>query len=379
MTRICFLRVGATPLFLPKSKGKFGGAEVRALTFARGLAQRGNHVDFAVAAHDGLPTASPEGIHVVPLPGKVRGIKKFVRSIRGRLSNVPQSFPAIKHIDAPIIGCFGVHSPTAQVIAAAKAVGKKTILFLTSSEDVSNDNIESAKGKRQRTQHRYALLKADRIVVQTETQLADLQRRFSRQGTLIKNPIDTHIADDDLLHFRTHVLWIGRADRDSKRADVCFDLARRCPEIPFHVVMNGGDEKLLQQLLTDIPYNMDVETHVPLDKIESLYKTASVLINTSVSEGFPNAFLQAMKFRTPILSLDVNPDDVLTTYNCGTVAGSMDRMAELLPKYWPRSPLSVEQGRNARDYVEDHHSLDARVSQLEDLIREMAANRPAAA
>ncbi len=378
MARICFLRVGATPLLLPESQGEFGGAEVRAMTFARGLAQQGHQVDFAVAAHDSLPAVSPDGIRIVPLPKKTRGLQKFMRSIRGRLSNIPQSFPAIEHIEAPVIACFGVHSPTAQVVAAAKRVGKKTILFLTSSEDVSHNENVSSKGKRQRIQHRYALLNADEIVVQTKSQLADLQNKFGRRGILIRNPIDTEIGDDDLLHFRTHVLWIGRADRDSKRADVCFELARRCPEIPFRVVINGGDEAFLKQLLSQVPNNMDVETHVPFDEIESLYKTASVLINTSVSEGFPNAFLQAMKFRTPILSLDVDPDDVLVSNDCGTISGSMDRMVELMPSYWPRSPLSVRQGRNSRDYVLDNHCLVARVTELRLLIENLSNSQAAA-
>lgn len=379
MTRICFLRIGATPLFLPNGQGEFGGAEVRAWTFAKALVSRGVELDFAVAPHADLPSVTPEGIRVVQLPPRSRGIKKLVRSLRGRWNSVPQSFPSIQQIEAKRIACFGVHSPTPQVIAAAKATGKNTILFLTSSEDVGSNPEDNTKARRQRIQHNYAIQHADEVVVQTETQLRDLEQRFRRSGTVIRNPIDTRIHDDELLQFRSHVLWVGRADQDSKRADLCFELAKSCPDIPFHVVMNGGDQTLLRKLLESKPANVQVDTYVPLDEIERLYRTATVLINTSVSEGFPNAFLQAMKYRTPILSLQVDPDEVITRYNCGDVAGSMPRMVEHLANYWPRGPLSVKKGKRARAYVTQHHELCSCVDQLLSLINGMADRATAAA
>ena len=92
MARICFLRIGATPLFLAQGEGEFGGAEVRALTFARALAGRGHDVDFAVAPHSDLVEKTSEGIRVVPLPHRVRGVQKLVKSLRGRWNSIPQSF-----------------------------------------------------------------------------------------------------------------------------------------------------------------------------------------------------------------------------------------------------------------------------------------------
>ena len=153
MTRICFLRIGATPLLLTHGQGEFGGAEVRALTFAREFARRGNAVDFAVTPHPDLLETTPEGIRVVPISCRSRGIQKLFRSLRGRWNSAPQPFPVIDQIEAPTIACFGIHRPTPEVIAAARAVGKKTILFLTSSEDVSPQITRSGKLQRARKQH----------------------------------------------------------------------------------------------------------------------------------------------------------------------------------------------------------------------------------
>ena len=371
MTEICFLRMGATALFLPAGGGEFGGAEVRAFTFARELAQRGHPVEFAVAPHAQLPPSSPDNIRIVPLAPRPRGMQKLVGSLRKRWTTTPASFAGLADIKADVIACFGIHSPTPQVIAAAPQSGKQTILFLTSSEDVSLPRPASKRELRRQQHHRFAIENADAIVVQTETQRQQLERNFGRDGTLIRNPIDTHVAEDALLHYRRHVLWVGRADQDSKRADICFELARICPEVPFHVVMNGGDAQFLQTLMAQKPDNVSVDTFVPLERIEELYATASVLLNTSDSEGFPNAFLQAMKYRTPILSLTVDPDDVISRVACGQVAGSLPRMAECLRDYWPRSPLSVRQGKLGRQYLCQHHELADQVNKLELLTEAM--------
>lgn len=378
MAEICFLRVGATPLFVQGSQSAFGGAEVRALTFARALAKRGVAVEFAVGGHVDLPSVSEAGIRLLSLPDRRRGIKKLVGSLRGRLTSVPQSFPGIQLISAPVVGCFGVHSPTAQAVAAAKRVGKKTLLFLTSNEDAESPAGKTGKSKRHWIQHRYAIQQADEIVVQTETQRKSLRDNYGRTGTLIRNPIETKIDGDAMLQFRSHVLWVGRADTDSKRADLCRSLAARCPEIPFLMIVNGGDDRILEDWAQDPLPNVQIKKCVPFEQIDRYFQSASVLLNTSVSEGFPNAFLQAMKYRTPILSLDVDPDDVLTRHDCGAVAGTMDRMVQLLGDYWPRGPLAVQKGLRARDYLVQHHDVDARVEELQTLVERLAAGAAAA-
>lgn len=379
MCAICFVRVGATPLFLNKSEGEFGGAEVRAFTFAQELARRGHPVSFGVAPHPDLVEQTDAGIRVIALPQRVRGFRKILRSLRGRWNSVPQSFPAIKKLKAPVLACFGIHQPTPEVIAAARATGKKTLLFLTSIEDVLPGGGPSGRQKRVRILHDYAIRFADQVMVQTEAQLEQLQKNYRRTGTLLRNPIDTRIHDDELLEYRSHVLWVGRADTDSKRADLCLELARQSPQTPFRMVINGGREELLKEWMETKPSNVTIDTFVPLSEVERLYRTAAVLVNTSVSEGFPNAFLQAMKYRTPILSLCVDPDSVLARYNCGEVAGSVTQMTERLQDYWPRGAECVAKGTNGRQYVVEHHELSSCVDDLEAVLQGLtAANRAVA-
>lgn len=380
MAGICFFRLGATPLFVPGSTRTFGGAEVRALTFARGLARQRTHdVTFAVRPDDGIASPTVEGIHVVPMPAKQGGITKLWNSVRRRLTENPMPYAAFTRLSADVVACFGVHDPTANVIAAARARRASSMLFLTSIEDVRPVD-ETATGKLARAEkyREYALRNANTVVVQTEEQRTDLRREFGRDGWLIRNPVDTAIDRELAATPKEHVLWVGRADCDVKRADICLRVAAACPDVPFCMVMNDCDSPLGARLLKDAPSNVRVIAHVPFHEIDRLYASAFLLINTSASEGFPNAFLQAAKLSTPIVSLDVNPDEMLTRHDFGEVAGTPEGMAEAIRRYHGDAELVAQKGKNARSYVLRFHELDARISELADVIAGSATTTHAA-
>ena len=371
MARVCFFRLGATPLFLESSEEAFGGAEVRAYTFATALAKHGIHsVSFAVRDAPLLPTVTSEGIKIYCMPKRKRGFAKLIGSLRRRISPTPPPYEPLRAIDCDVVACFGVHDPTASVVRAARAARCSSLLFLTSSEDVEIDVSLSGRNARHQANHQYAIVNADQVVVQTEHQQEMLRRHFGRDGVLIRNPIDLQdsIQGD---RPRTHVLWVGRADTDSKRADVCFRIARQCPDVPFRVVIHGGSESLLDELLADKPPNVTVDQQVRLGEIESMFASASVLINTSVSEGFPNAFLQAAKYKTPILSLNVDPDGVLSSHGCGEVAGDESRLVGLISEYHRRSPKAIAKGQSALQYIRNFHELADRAVELEQLVDRM--------
>lgn len=380
MAHICFFRLGATPLFVPDSTQTFGGAEVRALTFARGLARAAHHqVSFAVSRSAGL-AAIQDGIRVVGMPPRQRGVARLYGSIRRRLSDDPVPYSGLWRIAADVVACFGVHDPTAGVIAAARHSGVKSVLFLTSSEDVDAVRLTMLDSKERRRQKArdYALRNADEVVVQTEFQQRALFERIGRTATLIRNPAETFVTPEQLSRPRRHVLWVGRADCDSKRADICFSLARRCKRIPFCVVLNDSDSPLGKKLLADCPPNLQVVRHMSLSAIEDLYSQATVLINTSVSEGFPNAFLQAARFATPVIALNVDPDGMLSARGCGEMAVSETRMIELIRTYHRGGPEIERIGATARQYVVDFHDVDDRVAELSDLVDRLMHRKLAA-
>jgi glycosyltransferase involved in cell wall biosynthesis len=184
----------------------------------------------------------------------------------------------------------------------------------------------------------------------------------------IRNPIDTRLAPDEgivPMTERKHVLWIGRADRDCKRADLCLQLAAECPEVPFLAVMNPQDSATELQLLASRPPNVTILPRIPWRQTDRLYRHALALLNTSESEGFPNAFLQAAKFGVPILSRRVNPDQVLTEHGIGFVAqDDLSRLAQMLRQLHATPERFSWVSRAGRRYVERYHALESRIGEL---------------
>ena len=375
MARVCFLRMGAWPLFLERTNAVFGGAEVRAVTFAKQLAELGRHqVSFAMAAHPQL-AANSLGMRVIGLPGRRRIWQKFRSSVRRRISSHSEPFPYLKRLDADLVLCFGIHDPSPSVVAAARNQPSRTILFLTSSADVQPVQPTNAKMRRHQERQEFAIRYADWIVVQTEFQRSKLQEHYGRPATLIRNPIDCD-RQFDKQEQPNGVLWVGRADRDSKRADICLSVARQCPQHHFTLVMNDSSSADYRELADSAPSNVTLHRHVPLSQIEQLFARAAILLNTSNSEGFPNTFLQAAKYGVPILSLRVDPDGMLSRHGCGIVAGSESGVVKHL-QAWRRLESELEPGAGVR-YVREHHELRACTEQLDSLIQSIHGQRQAA-
>jgi glycosyltransferase involved in cell wall biosynthesis len=98
---------------------------------------------------------------------------------------------------------------------------------------------------------------------------------------------------------------------------------------------------------------------LPLEEVNALLAKAAVFVNTSRAEGFPNTFIQAWMREVPVLSLQVNPDNVLERHQVGICAqNNHDRMKEELLNLLEHPVLRHRIGRRARKYAESRHSLD---------------------
>src|SRR5690606_14904808 len=104
---------------------------------------------------------------------------------------------------------------------------------------------------------------------------------------------------------RPYTLWIGRSDAHVKRPDHLIELAAACPEQHFLMVMTLEDAAVDRAIRERAPANVTILPRVDFDEIERYFKHATLFVNTSDFEGFPNTFLQAAKYRVPILSLRV--------------------------------------------------------------------------
>ncbi len=394
--RPCFVRIEAGPLFFADDHRGIGGAEVRSAMFAKALARRPDYeVSFVLGSCRPRPTESVDGVRVHFLRtmrrsrDRARGlamgwqwpadmIQRIAHDIHARLPVTPKPWPFFNRLDADTLLCFGMQPPMINAIASARYSGKRSILFLV--QDLDDDfpgtiwNRYPLKRMRDTRWRRWAIEHADCIVAQSTSQQETLRSRFGRESALIRNPIK--ISNHDPARPpevpANYALWVGRSDHRGKRSDLCLELIRRHPQIPFVVVMNPCSDRDAAELEQTRRNNVVLLRRVPFDAIEPYYRHARLLINTSLREGFPNTFLQAARWGVPIITWQVDPDGMLTRHGCGrTAGGCMDSLSELLNRFWQPGPEREAISKAGKTYVRLHHDLDDRVAELEELIRKV--------
>jgi glycosyltransferase involved in cell wall biosynthesis len=358
--RVCFVAPKAYPLFDPGIEEVFGGAEVDLYFLATELAK----------------DAGFEAQVIVGDYGQAREeVREGVRIIKGLSFKQPAVIAmaglwrALRRADADVYFIKTV-SPGVPLVALFCKASAKVFVYRTSS---------AAQYDRAYRQHHRLMgrafdwaLRRARVVFAQSEEAASALRHDVGISTIQVIP-NGHRLSPLKSVTREVILWVGRSDR-MKRPDLFLDLAAALPEERFAMICQRatGDEDYpaLVRRAGTVP-NLQFTERVRFDQIDPWFQRAKVFVNTSDSEGFPNTFIQAAQWATPIVSLNSNPDDFLVQHNCGVFAnGSFDRLKEGLRFLLDRDRF-VEAGANARHYVEQNHDVRRIVETYKQVFRSL--------
>jgi glycosyltransferase involved in cell wall biosynthesis len=114
---------------------------------------------------------------------------------------------------------------------------------------------------------------------------------------------------------RPTVVMMGRLDA-IKRPWLAVELARRLPHVDF--VLAGKRHANARWEPTDVPDNVEVAGEVFGERKDRLYRRAWLLLNTSIHEGLPVTFQEALAYRVPVVSY-LDPEQVPSRF--GYAAG----------------------------------------------------------
>lgn len=395
---ITFVCMNAYPLFDQSVIASIGGMETRAALLARFLAQNKEwRIRFIVGDFGQPSCVQLEDIEFhIYQPFHQRVSIKRLRNKRKRdgmnLSLwyylqvilrlpflVPFHFlPGIFYPNfwrsrkADIVCCFGNNYISTQVIADCHRLGIKTVLCIASDSDLAIDYQPDEKGLNDymtpKWMAHYTLDTVDHIFVQTEYQQELLKTRFNRNAELIRNPVD--IAKYSPTNWpnrstRDIILWIGRSDTFHKQPLLLLELARRCPELPFLMIVNKTHAAVFDAIQTQKPHNLTVIESVPHPEIWHYYRRARVFVSTSAYEGFPNTFLQCAVSGVPIASLQVDPEEILSQQGCGlSASGSLEKLESNIRLLWEDTDLAEHYALTFYQYALSHHRLDSQANRF---------------
>ncbi len=390
--RIAFATPGAVPLLRDRPCDVYGGSERRAFLFIRGLADRGRTVRVVAFEPDGPDAETVGGVVVVrdaartPAPRRRSwpGWPGRRASDRVLVDDPPVAVTAAdadawSRCDADVYVAIGPGDYAAGLAAWCRSVGRPMLLMTGHDIDLEAGhrpgNAEAnAFGNRADLCH-YAITRAAAVVVQSRRQADLLARRFGREGVVIRNPIDMDAAPPPSPPAaRRCALWVGKTNM-VKRPDLALRLASLCPQTPFRLIVNPCDQGHFAFIRDNRPANVEVVAQVAANAMPGEYAGAFCLVNTSSMEGFPNAFLEAGRQGVPVVSLTVDPDDVITRTGGGRVAGGdLERMAAHLRDLHASPAAAMAAGDALREYVRDHHGAADRIGELDDVLTELAGH-----
>lgn len=415
---LCFVAFDATPLIFPDAHGSIGGAETRVLLMARALSvESGVKVFIAVRDSRARSPQIVDGIHVITTTDRLFRIRRFVsehvtvlpsfpwlriRRWRSRLIwQIPLLFVArlfrpssphevsydwlVNEANCDTYCCMGASRRTSEVFRTAKQYGRRTVLFIASDADldgryISDPNFINEYGDRGED-CADAIRSADLIVCQTTVQQQRLSDRFGRESVRLPNPFDHHDWNRKLQSLQRttgtsagipqrFVFWIGRSDRHHKRPHLLLQIAARCPEIPFVMIMNTENEEVAAEVCSGCPPNVQIRKRVPFSEMPLYFQHSAIFLSTGSKafEGFPNVFLQAAATHVPIVSLEADPG-FIRECSAGVVCdGDIDLLIQEVKRLWNDSELAETLGNNGYDYVCREHSPEDTRRQLLEIV-----------
>jgi len=356
--KICFICLGVRPLFEPKDKRTFGGAEVQLALLGKALAGFPDfEISFVVAdvGQDSVETYGKIKLH--------KGIKmeKYLSIFRRLAHPKPLALAYLMRKINPDIFIQRSASAGTGLICFMAHLLKKKFVYMTAHEIDCNGEFEAQNRGPKGKFFQYGIRHADLVVTQSAEHRRMIRAHHGRESVVIKSmykiPPESDLQDVD----KDIILWVGRVE-DWKQPEVFIELASHFPKEKFVMVAPASNNQptyyeKVKRWLESAP-NVEHIHYVPFSEIDGYFRRAKVYILTSRYEGFPNTFVQAAKNKTPILSLSVNPDGMLERYGCGLFAdhdpGQMKGQLEMLLK---NPDLRKAYGEKGFRYAKQHHDI----------------------
>jgi glycosyltransferase involved in cell wall biosynthesis len=353
--KVCFVSPKAYPLFDTDANGVIGGAEVDLYLLATELAKDPDYNVSCITADYGQPkTQKIENVTII----------KSLNFKQNQITGAMKIWKALKSANADIYK-MKTPSPGVPLVAAFCKLYKRHFTYRGASEREFN-GVYLSKHPVLGRLFMQSIRSAGLLTVQNQSDAAQLRSLMSVEASVIPNG---HRLLDLADTVKDTILWVGRS-APVKRPELFLELAKELPTEKFTMICQRatGDNNYsdLVAQAKQIPNFRFIE-QVPFNEIDTYFRDAKILVNTSDSEGFPNVFIQACKVATPILTLNVNPDGFLDKYACGVCCGGdMKKMSEQLMAIIS-TPDGMAMGKNGREYVEQTHDIATVIKRYKEI------------
>ncbi len=345
--------------------GFAGGAEVEQVHLGRELARRGYDVSFVTYDHGIGQVENVQGIEI---------LKTYARH-RATELNIFQKLRLIwKSLRRAKADLYFHESGAPGMLAFFARLNKKKFVYRIPSDVIFSEALSEEYCFRKEIVDTIEIKAANAVVTQNSFQKDVLRTRFKVESVTIKNGLEIPLGNLQKLNPPT-VLWVGRIS-SVKRPQLFVELARAIPQAHFQMIggKSDGEWSLYDEIrrrAIALP-NLDFRGFIPYHNVDIYFRKASLFVNTSSKEGFPNTFIQAGAHYTPIISLNVDPDKIIQNEKLGVCSGTFEQLVSDVTALLKNKELRKNMGENARRYVEREHDIRRNVKEYIRIFEEIS-------
>lgn len=362
MKTICFISLAAYPLFNTSINSTFGGSEIQLYQLSNKLVQDLNYQVFFVVGDYHQPKV--EIINGITILRAFRFTKIKLKYIFGFIFQFNYLL-TLHHSKADIYIQRAAGIETGLTAMYCRLFRKKFVYMTASSIDTNGEykKMYPLNG----IFYEYGLRNASNIVCQNADQQVNIRNNYHLKSKIIKNSFE---IPKEIPNDKGGILWVG-SSQCLKQPQLFLDLAKSLPQYKFTIILPKNDIniwKLIRDNASQIS-NLNFIENVPFKRINNYFFKSKLFVNTSTYEGFPNTFVQAAMYRTPIISLNVNPDNFLDFFNCGICCrGNIEKLEQSVNKLMTDQKLWASMSKNSYKYAKDNHDINKNINEIKKLI-----------
>jgi len=348
-----------------------GGSEYQAYLLAEEAVQKGHEVHY-VYISTGKPFTKTLDIHLHPIREKKLtkrlGSNKFLYyfSIMRKLREIEPDV-IYQRTGLPMLGIVARYANMHQC---------KVIWHIACQNNVVRK--QSGTWRHRLFNHldqkmfEYGVRNATYIVGQANYQAVLLKENYGRECNLVVGNFHPAPREEIEKSGEIQVVWIANL-KPMKNPDIFIRLAEEfqtVPKVRFIMIGREGNGRWyaeVQKRMANLD-NFEYLREQPIEQVNKVLAKSHVFVNTSDFEGFPNTFVQAWMRKVPVVSLHVDPDNVLVREEIGFHSRTYERMVADVRRLVENTEECEEMGERAQMYAFDNHSCEKNISKIFKLV-----------
>ncbi|WP_354622639.1 methyltransferase domain-containing protein [Psychromonas sp. MME2] len=361
--KICIVAHYAYGALTGEESGHIGGVERQTALLSEWLSTNGHQVTVITWDEGGPKIELINNIKIVKLC-KVSDGLPMLRFFTPRWTSLIKAL-RIANADVYYQNC--AEYVTGQVAIWCKFNNKPFIYSVASDADCEAP-FTKLTTKRDQWLFLYGLKNANKIICQTNKQKKLLHENYKLNAEMLPMPGTPPKGKADPVHqfSANNVIWVGRI-QTVKRIEWLIDIAEKLPDINFSII--GPTDHNLSYTTHTLPRAKRLKNIKFLGKISrqempDIYKDATVLLNTSIYEGFPNTYLEAWSYGVPTICT-IDPDNLINSFNLGFASAIQDELITALKETVTNQKQWQLYSHNCLQYYQSNYAFDTAQGKFE--------------